>query len=321
MTAVIPSYNRADLVAETVASALNQTRSFAEIIVVDDASTDATLERLGEFGDRITVIASAKVGVQIARNKGVEAASSPYVTLCDSDDLLLPTYVENISDWLGQHPECDNIYSNFVTFNAEGTSADKFSSAPKGYFDGSIKNGSFLSSVPDLYGKTVGFQPFFPSGATIKKHFYQTIGGFNSAFNGVGSEDWEYTLRAIASGDIALCTIPLVKIRKHAGNDSHDKVRQLLGEVMVLEHAMAFHKQATKYSQTILEGINSRRINAFELAFGSKQYQTATRILPLITKRPLSKKFFAKALFTQIVGLGKFSESINNRREEAIVAK
>jgi glycosyltransferase involved in cell wall biosynthesis len=321
MTAVIPSYNRADLISETVTSALNQTRPFAEIIVVDDASTDATLEKLREFGEKITVIASAKVGVQLARNKGVNASTSPYVTLCDSDDLLLPTYVENISDWLSQHPECDSIYSNFVTFGAQGTSPDKFSSVPKGYFDGSIKSGSFLSKVPDLYGKTVGFQPLFSSGVTIKKNFYQSLGGYNPAFNGIGSEDWEYTLRAIAAGDIALCTTPLVKIRRHDGNDSRDKVRQLLGEVTVLEHALACHTQATKYSQTILEGMNSRRIDAFELAFGSKQYHAATTILPLITKRPTSGKFFIKACITEMVAMGKSVRRASNRKEKAATAE
>lgn len=321
MTAVIPSYNRADLISETVASVLNQTRPFVEVIVVDDASTDATLEMLRKFGKKITVIASSKVGVQLARNKGVAASTTPFVTLCDSDDLLLSNYVESVSDWLNEHPECDSIYSNFVTFGAQGISLDKFSSAPKGYFDGSIKNGAFLSRVPGLYGKTVGFQPLFSSGVTIKKDFYQSIGGYNPAFNGIGSEDWEYTLRAIATGDIALCTTPLVKIRRHVGNDSRDKVRQLLGEVTVLEHALACHEQAAEYRETILEGINSRRIQAFELAFGSKQYQAATSILPLIIKRPASSKFFIKAKITEIVALGKSVSRASSRKEKPATAK
>lgn len=321
ITAVIPSYNRADLISETIASALSQTHPFAKIIVVDDASTDGTLEKLREFGDKITVIASTKVGVQHARNKGVGASTSPYVTLCDSDDLLLPNYVECITEWLGQHPECDSIYSNFVTFGAPGNASDKFSSAPKGYFDGSIKKGSFLSHIPDLYEKTVGFQPLFSSGVTIRKGFYQSIGGYNPAFNGIGSEDWEYTLRAIAAGNTALCTTPLVKIRRHSGNDSRDKVRQLLGEVTVLEHALACHQQATVYRPTILDGINSRRIQAFELAFGAKQYHAAGKILPLITKRPASIKFFIKTCLTNVIAVGQSVASAKNKNETATTAE
>lgn len=321
MTAIIPSYNRANLITETITSALNQTRPFAEIIVVDDASTDDTLKRLRQFGKAVTVIASSKVGVQIARNKGVTACSTPFVTLCDSDDLLAPNYVEIVSDWLNKHPKCDSIYSNFFTFGKNGTSLDKFSSAPEGYFDGSRKDGAFLTKVPDLYGKTVAFQPLFSSGVTVRKDFYQSIGGYNPAFNGIGSEDWEYTLRAIAAGDVALCITPLVKIRRHDGNDSHDKVRQLLGEVIVLEHALSCHEPAIYYRETILEGINSRRIQAFELAFGAKQYSAAKTILPLITKRPATSKFFIKAKITEIVPFGKYSKRVTQQKSKTATAE
>ncbi|WP_194712513.1 glycosyltransferase family 2 protein [Noviherbaspirillum soli] len=59
---------------ETIQSALDQTRPFHEIIVVDDCSTDDTLAVLASFGDWLTVIASDKVDVQVARNKGMAAA-------------------------------------------------------------------------------------------------------------------------------------------------------------------------------------------------------------------------------------------------------
>lgn len=321
MTAVIPSYNRANLISETITSALNQTRPFAEIIVVDDASTDDTLSKLRAFGKAVTVIASSKIGVQLARNKGVIASSTPFITLCDSDDLLEPNYVEIVSDWLSQHPECDSIYSNFFTFGKNETSLDKFSFAPKGYFDGSRKDGAFLTKIPGLYEKTVAFQPLFSSGVTIRKDFYQSIGGYNPAFNGIGSEDWEYTLRAVAAGDVALCTTPLVKIRRHDGNDSHDKVRQLLGEVIVLEHALSCHEPAVHYRETILEGINSRRVQAFELAFGTKQYSAAKTILPLITKRPATSKFFIKAKITEIVSFEKYSKHFSQKKSKPATAE
>lgn len=303
ITLVIPSFNRADLIVETIESALNQTRPFAEIIVVDDASTDNTLDRLRQFEGRISVIASEKVGVQSARNKGVDAATTQYVTLCDSDDLLAPNFVDVVSSWLAQNAKCDSLYSNFVTFNDTSTDPDKFSMAPKGFFEGSVQNGNFLSDIPDLYGKTVAFQPLFSSGVTIKKIFYESIGGYNQAFNGVGSEDWEYTLRAIQAGKTSICTLPLVKIRRHSGNDSFNKIRMSLGEVTVLEHALKYHEAAIKYSKIIEDSINKRRIQAFEVAFGLKQYDTAILILPSIAKSPRNIKFRIKIFFTRIIRL------------------
>ncbi|HEY5801391.1 MAG TPA: glycosyltransferase family 2 protein, partial [Burkholderiaceae bacterium] len=187
LTLVIPSYNRAHLIAETVQSALDQTVPFAEIIVVDDASSDDTLAVLQGFGAAITVIASGKAGVQGVRNKGVEAARSTYITLCDSDDLLDSRYVETMSKYLATHPQCDSVYTNFSTFGDVANIGDKFAQAPTGYYDGAIQKDGFLSNVPDLYIKSARFQPLFPTGLTMRKQVYQALGGFNPLFNGVGS--------------------------------------------------------------------------------------------------------------------------------------
>ena len=291
---VIPSFNRAHLIDETIRSALNQTRPFQEIIVVDDCSTDNTLAVLAPYHDRITVIASEKVGVQVARNKGVAAACSRYVTLCDSDDLLQPEYVETISTWLVRHPECDTVYTNFQTFSAKQVDVEKFANAPAGYFKGAERDGDFLYSIPDLYSKTISFQPLFPTGLTTKKAFYQAIGGFDQAFNGVGAEDWEYTLRSIERGNTAVCTKPLALLRRHTGNDSKDALRQSDGEITILKHALAHHPLAQRYRSEILNGIDRRRLNIFELAFGTKSYDIAATVLPLIRAKPKSLKFRIK---------------------------
>lgn len=113
---VIPTYNRAHLITETVRSALNQTRAFSEIIVVDDGSQDNTAEVVAPYADRIKFIRTDNAGVQAARNTGVEAASSAYVTFCDSDDLLDPDFVETIGDWLTIGPAVELVYTNLVKF-------------------------------------------------------------------------------------------------------------------------------------------------------------------------------------------------------------
>jgi glycosyltransferase involved in cell wall biosynthesis len=297
---VIPSYNRADLIVDTIESALNQTLAFAQIIVVDDASTDDTLKKLARFGDRITVIASSKVGVQEARNIGVRAAGAPFVTLCDSDDLLQPTHVEIISNWLDRHPECDAIYTNHQPFSGDVMQADTFSRAPQGFFEGAHQEGNFLTAIPDLYVKTATFQPLLVSGVTLKTAFYQRIGGFDPAFNGVPSEDWEFTLRVVRDGQVALCTDAITLIRRHPGNDSHNALRQRLGEIAVLEHALAHHDCPERYRPQLVSVINRHRLWAFEQAFGTKKLRLAAAIFPLLGERRHSLKFLVKSVLIRL---------------------
>lgn len=294
MTLIIPSYNRADLIPATIQSALGQTHPFEEIIVVDDCSTDDTLSVLSSFRGKITVIASEKIGVQAARNKGVSAATTPYITLCDSDDLLNPDYVETVATWLCHRPECDTVYANFQTFSSQQVDADKFSMAPPDFFDGAALDGDFLHDIPDLYGKMVQFQPLFPTGMTTRKTFYEKIGGFDVAFNGVGAEDWEYTLRAVAHGSTAVCNRPLAMLRRHGGNDSGNQIRMLSGEITILEHALARHAVAQKYQARILASVDERRISLFNLAFGNALYDIAAETLNHICKKPGSMKFRIK---------------------------
>lgn len=279
---IIPAYNRGDLIAQTIHSALNQSVPFCDIVVVDDGSTDNTAEILRGFGDRVRVLTLSNGGVQIARNRGVEFARGDYVTFCDSDDLLEPNFVDKAAAWLGTHPETDVFYCNFVTFTEEGVQADKFSQAPPGFFDGATRSGDMLSDVPDLYLRTMRFQPLFMSGCLVKKSFYQGMGGFDTAFTNVGAEDWEFTLRAVASGKVALCTTVLARVRKHIGNESADTIRQVLGTVSILEHALKKHPLAQRYRNAIGESIEYRRHLVFQEAFARARFELAHEMLALL---------------------------------------
>ena len=92
---VIPTRNRVDLVARAVRSVLEQSFSDFELIVVDDGSTDATVEKLSEIEDpRLRVLARRHSGVSMARNAALEVASSTWVAFLDDDNTWLPTYLE-----------------------------------------------------------------------------------------------------------------------------------------------------------------------------------------------------------------------------------
>ncbi len=298
---VIPAYNRADLVAETIESALDQTWPFSEIIVVDDGSTDNTPTVLAQYANRITVIRTTNCGVQAARNTGIAATKTDLITLCDSDDLLEPTLSETLAAWLGAHPDIDCCFCNFTTFDQHGTYSDKFSQAPAGYFDRAIEqDDDFLTGIPDLYRRMLEFQPLFQSGLTFRKAFFNAIGGYDLRFKGIGAEDWEFTLRAAACGNIALCSRSLARVRRHPGNDSANAMHMNIGEAEILEFGLQNHPNAANYQMAILRTINERRIRVFDAAFGLGNFDLAKKTLTQITEAPSNIKFLLKCVITRL---------------------
>jgi glycosyltransferase involved in cell wall biosynthesis len=94
VSAIIPTYNRGTVIARAVRSALEQTYRSLEIIVVDDGSTDDTLEILQTFGDSIRVVRQDNRGPSAARNAGIAVARGNIIAFLDSDDVWLPTKIE-----------------------------------------------------------------------------------------------------------------------------------------------------------------------------------------------------------------------------------
>ena len=87
---VVTTYNQAQYIEETIASALGQTYQNREVIVVDDGSTDDTAARLARFRDRIVYIHQSNRGVAGSRNSGVRSAKGELLAFLDGDDLWEP---------------------------------------------------------------------------------------------------------------------------------------------------------------------------------------------------------------------------------------
>jgi Glycosyl transferase family 2 len=87
---VIPTYNRAQLIGRALDSALEQTREGDEVIVVDDGSTDGTMDVLATYGDSIRVVRGEQGGAGAARNRGIAIAKCDLIAFLDSDDEWFP---------------------------------------------------------------------------------------------------------------------------------------------------------------------------------------------------------------------------------------
>ncbi len=90
VSVVIPAYNAAACLAETLRSIVDSTFVDREIVVIDDGSNDATAEIAASFGPSVRVISRSNHGMSASRNFGIETGDSEFVALCDSDDVWHP---------------------------------------------------------------------------------------------------------------------------------------------------------------------------------------------------------------------------------------
>ncbi|MCA8959358.1 MAG: glycosyltransferase family 2 protein [Planctomycetes bacterium] len=98
VSAVIPAYDRERTITRAIDSVLEQSEPPVELIVVDDGSTDATLERIRAYGGRVRPIAQANAGAGAARNHGVREASGEWIAFLDSDDYWNREHLERMGD-------------------------------------------------------------------------------------------------------------------------------------------------------------------------------------------------------------------------------
>lgn len=105
VSVIIPCYNAAPYVAQTIGSVLEQTRPADEIIVVDDGSTDESVEVIRRFGDRVRLLEGRNGGAPATRNKGAVHASGDALMFLDADDVLGPTALEALVEGLAEYSD------------------------------------------------------------------------------------------------------------------------------------------------------------------------------------------------------------------------
>ena len=118
---VVPAHNAASCIDDTIHSVLGQTYENWELIIVDDCSSDDTLEVLKQFkSDKIKIIALKKnVGAARARNRGVSAARGRYICFLDADDLWQPSKLERQIEFM-KEKDCAFSFASYVFADANG---------------------------------------------------------------------------------------------------------------------------------------------------------------------------------------------------------
>ena len=119
---ILPTYNRADFIAEAIESAINQTFEDWELLIIDDGSTDNTAEIVSKYlkDKRIKYFKTKNRGTAAARNRGLKLATGEYTAFLDSDDLWNPAKLKKQVEILDTHPDIDLLFTSSIIKNKHG---------------------------------------------------------------------------------------------------------------------------------------------------------------------------------------------------------
>jgi glycosyltransferase involved in cell wall biosynthesis len=197
---VIPAYNAAKFIDETLTCILEQTLEGVEVIVVDDGSTDSTANAVEPYLDHITYIHQENAGVSAARNRGLEPARGRYVCFFDADDWMYPENLAKKVAHLEGHPE-DVLVHSHVAVTDEVLNRT-----------GEVLTGRTGDVAPDLMGYA---PPAIPgvSSSVLRTEIARAVGGFDTELS--TSADFDFWVRVALRGTVASVPEVLVFYRRH----------------------------------------------------------------------------------------------------------
>lgn len=190
ISVIIPTYNRAHCITDSVMSVLGQTYENLECIVVDDASTDNTEEKISAIDDsRLKYYRlSQNSGVAKARNTGAELAAYDIIAFNDSDDSWRPEKLKRQIEYRNAHPDDILIYSAYERSRFGPTQR-----VPSEQYELEILNGYIYPYL--LQNNSIGTVTML-----MDKALFFQLGGFDSTYPAL--EDWQFALKAAKTGTI-----------------------------------------------------------------------------------------------------------------------
>jgi len=205
VSVVIPNYNGEFFLIEALGSVINQTYPYLEIIVVDDGSTDNSLEILASFETKIVLLKTKNLGASAARNAGMKAARGEYIALLDSDDVWTNDKLQLQIELL-ESQKLDLVYCSGQEFGSD---------APSGLIHQAMYSGDcymYFKRFP-----TRGIIELGCSTAVFRTCLLEFSGLFDESFSGA-AEDWDFFRRYSKYANVGFCPEILVKYRRHAGS-------------------------------------------------------------------------------------------------------
>jgi glycosyltransferase involved in cell wall biosynthesis len=268
---VVPAFNAEETLAETIGSVLAQTESDFELLIVDDGSTDGTLELAHSLATdpRVRVIHQQNKGLAGARNAGIAAASGRYVAFLDSDDLWMPEFLRATGAALDGDPGAGFAYTDGWALDDER---------------GRLRRATVMARqrppVPPPHDATEFLaqliqRNFVLAEATVRMSALAEVGPFVESLRAV--EDYELWLRLLAHGYRAARPPGLLLIRRdHQASMSKDIVLMYKATREVMRMVVDSHPAPES-----VKAIARRRIAELDRLIAADTGTGATRPWPV----------------------------------------
>lgn len=210
---LIPCYNAERFVCEAVESALNQTHTDVEVVVVDDGSTDDSVEVLKSFGSRIILEAARNSGACAARNRAFELSTGEYIQYLDADDMLVANKLERQLEVLKSQPVDITFCKGFIFDDGKPERPKQRPISELGAKD------------PFVYCLSQGLAT---EGPLIRRTLIERVDGFDTTLK--RAQEWDFHLRLCAAG--ARLHFQPELLYRHRHDDRPDRItkRKLDGD-------------------------------------------------------------------------------------------
>ena len=216
VSVIMPVYNGEKFVGEAIESILNQTFSDFELIIIDDASTDGTLEVVRKFPDgRIRIIRNHEnIGIARSRNKGLREAQGEYIAVHDSDDISYPERFELQVKFLDNHPEVAAVGSWYVVIDENGEELERV---------------KLWTRDDDIKAVLLKKNQFAHGAMMIRKECLKAVGGYRHIER---CEDYDLCLRLAERYKLANLPRFLYKYRRHPGQAVNDELLEFYAQMV-----------------------------------------------------------------------------------------
>ncbi len=220
---VVPAYNAAETLGETLEAVLIQTFEDWDLVVVDDGSSDSTAAIAASYAasdTRIHLVSQPNQGSAGAYNTGVSATRGEFVTVCSADDMLLPDHLHEIERLSSAHPG-ESMYSCNGYFLLENGDQEV------------VYEGDEWQRERELTLAEVANACFFSVGATYRRSVFEKVGGYRL---GQFAEDYDFWLRAMAFGASHWYGPARTAIHRISRTQkSADRLQALQADVLILQ--------------------------------------------------------------------------------------
>lgn len=239
VSVIMPAYNTARYIREAIDSVLDQDYPNKELIVIDDGSTDGTLELLASYGDRIRLITQRNQGSAVARNAGLAAAQGEYIAFLDSDDIWLPGKLRLQVDHLRRHPDIGMVYTRWAVWKPEANGAFPPAAQLPSEDSGRNEDAPAPGLVPErsgwLYNRLLFSSLLHTITVMARRELIDRIGSFDPELK--RGQDYDFWIRASRLTEIHQLDRVLARYRVH-GDGCVKKWPHVNYEKLVVQKAL-----------------------------------------------------------------------------------